>query len=127
MKNFIRFQIVFKKCSTLLVLVLGMLRLVQIFENIGQLGFFLVSPSQIYLVINDTWPPHALKSTGKCENRAHSSYVRMDIHSHIYLINDNGPPFAFNSTGTCEREPIYNLLVGICSNGYPFSHMSTDK
>ena len=44
--------------------------------------------------------------------------------SQIYLLlNDTGPPFALNSIGNCERGPIYNLLVGICANGYPFAQI----
>ena len=36
-------------------------------------------------------------------------------------------PFALTITGECEWGLIYRLLVGICSNGYPFSDIPTHK
>jgi hypothetical protein len=42
-------------------------------------------------------------------------------------INANGPIIALYSTGICNDGAIYHLLVGICANGYPFSHIPTDK
>ena len=77
--------------------------------------------SHIYLLINDTAHTIALYSTGKCDVVYHVSfisrymYMLMDIHSHKYLlIND-----------TAHVYMIYH--VGICANGYPLTHISTNK
>ena len=34
---------------------------------------------------------------------------------------------AIISTVKCDDGHMYHLLVGICANGYPFSHMPTKK
>ena len=44
--------------------------------------------------------------------------------SMIYLLkNDTELPLALNSTDKCGNGPINHLLVGICTNGYPFLHL----
>ena len=48
---------------------------IQFIHNLVFLAFyslgFLVPPSQIYLLINETWPPFAFYSTGKVRGWAH--------------------------------------------------------
>ena len=54
----------------------------------------------------------------------------MDIHSHIYLlINDTAYTITIYSTVKCDGVlyTMYHLSVGICANGYPFSHTPTNK
>ena len=83
-----------------------------------QLGDF-CTPSQIYLLINDTKPPFAFNSTGKCE-RGPIYHLLVDIcengyiHSHIFLlIMIHDPPFALTSTWKCEISKIiaYMFIV----------------
>ena len=54
----------------------------------------------------------------------------MDINSHIYLlINNTAHTNALYSTVKCDGvyHAMYYLSVSICANGYPFSHISTNK
>ena len=34
---------------------------------------------------------------------------------------------ALSITEKCDGDTMHNLLVGICENGYPFTHITTNK
>ena len=55
----------------------------------------------------------------------------MDIHYHIYLVtNDTAHTIALYSTVKCDdgaHLSFIGRLLGIYANGYPFSHIPTNK